>query len=50
VVAGREKLLMNHPTSQRLRILVTSLLLGAISLLATAVSVLADGSGGSLPR
>jgi hypothetical protein len=41
---------MHHLTSQRLRILVTSLMLGAMSLLAAAASVLADGTGGSLPR
>lgn len=41
---------MHHLTSQRVRIIVTSILFGALSLLATAASVLADGTGGSLPK
>ena len=41
---------MHQKAPQRIRILVTSLLLGLMSILAAAASVLADGGGGSFPH
>ena len=41
---------MHQTAPQRFRILVTSLLLGILSILAAAASVLADGGGGGFPR
>jgi hypothetical protein len=40
---------MHQTAHPRFRILVSSLLLGLVSILAAAASVLADGGGGSSP-
>jgi hypothetical protein len=41
---------MHHTWLTRIRILSGSLLLAALAALATAASVLADGTGGSFPK
>ena len=41
---------MHQTAHPRFRILVSSLLLGLVSILAAAASVLADGGGGSFPH
>ena len=49
--SGDGKEIPMHQTAHpRFRILVSSLLLGLVSILAAAASVLADGGGGSFPR